>query len=471
MIEPNPGILIVARNVLARSGFEVLAVSNIKQGLKISKQRTLDVVLLDAKQSDEASVRALADSHPRGVAVVLTVQRNRDIITLESMDQMLGDVADVIEKPFSPDRLLQVVEGALDRWNESTQPLDQLIELREEIEAEHSAAEHTQPFPFAGLLQEESPVAEESFPDETRVNLGLPEGAARAARLGVEIGATLREMGMPVDHAQIGACVRACETVLEREKFLGQEEEGRGSLAVGGFIERMPVDQILQLGTSVEPPALLRLEQGDTSIEILYHGMGVLFARQANMPEGFTIGRTLVALGSVGTRDLERTLEPRRGLRGRLGQRLLQLGFITPADLQSALSRQTEELVYEAVRWGHGRFAVYANAPLPPEARDAGLNLPIHHLLLEGMRRLDEWRRMAGDLGDLGTVLGRVQPERPDLVAALKPEDRLILEYIDGRATVMDLVQRARRPTFHVFRALHNLANQRLVVSTNQMTV
>ena len=470
MIEPNPGILIVARNVLARSGFEVLAVSNIKQGLKLSKQRTLDVVLLDAKQADASSIRTLADSHPGGVAVVLTVQRNRDVITLESMEQTLNDVSDVIEKPFSPDRLLQVVEGALDRWNERTQPLEELIVLKEEIAEERSVTDHTQPFPFADLLQQDDDGGER-FPDETRVNLGLPAGAARAARLTAEIGAALRETGVTLNAVQIGACVRACESVLEREGLLGQEAEERGTLAVGGFIERMPVDQILQLATSADAPALLRMEQGETSIEVFYQGSNVVFARQVNMPEGFTIGRTLVALGKVKAREVERVLEPRRGLRGRLGQRLVQIGVITPAELQGALSRQTEELVYEAVRWGHGRFAVYAGCALPHEARDAGLTLPIHHLLLEGMRRLDEWRRIAGELGDMGTILGRVQPERPDALAALKPEDRLILEYIDGRSTVMDLVQRARRPTFHVFRALHNLANQRLVVSTDPAVV
>jgi hypothetical protein len=190
----------------------------------------------------------------------------------------------------------------------------------------------------------------------------------------------------------------------------------------------------------------------------------VVFARQSNMPEGFTLGRFLVASGVVDQSSVDRSIVPRQGASGRIGQRLLALGLVGERDLKAALKRQTEELVYEAVRWTEGRFVLYANEPLPPEAIDAGVSLAIHHLLLEGMRRLDEYRRLAREVGDMRAVIDRL--ERSDeraVIDSLRPEERSLLEQVNGQRTVADLVRALRRPTLDGLKALHNLRGQRLV--------
>jgi hypothetical protein len=39
-----------------------------------------------------------------------------------------------------------------------------------------------------------------------------------------------------------------------------------------------------------------------------------------------------------------------------------------------------------------------------------------------------------------------------------------LLEHVDGRRTIRELILSARRPTFHAFRTLYNLAGQRLII-------
>ena len=46
---------------------------------------------------------------------------------------------------------------------------------------------------------------------------------------------------------------------------------------------------------------------------------------------------------------------------------------------------------------------------------------------------------------------------------ALRPEERALLEHIDGRRTVEEVVRSLRRPTYDVFKALDTLRGQRLV--------
>src|SRR5258708_38430500 len=82
IVEPNPGILIVGRNVLARAGFHVIAVSSVDEGLVEAKRRPLDVVLLDGKQSEPEFLISFARSRTQGVPIILTVQKGRDVITI-----------------------------------------------------------------------------------------------------------------------------------------------------------------------------------------------------------------------------------------------------------------------------------------------------------------------------------------------------------------------------------------------------
>ena len=70
VVEPNPGILIVARNVLSRAGLRVVAAPNIKEGLELATKHDIDAVLVDAQLADPKSMAALHAR--RRVPVILT---------------------------------------------------------------------------------------------------------------------------------------------------------------------------------------------------------------------------------------------------------------------------------------------------------------------------------------------------------------------------------------------------------------
>lgn len=476
MVEPNPGILIVARNVLARAGYGVLAVSNARQGVKLCEQRAIEVLLLDAKQASSDVMSALRTARHPDLQVILTVQKGRDVMTLEAIENSHGpsiSIEDILEKPFTPERLLSAVDHALARMSlRPSGPDATMINVDAmpfEEETNHSAK--TDIFPFATLLQRDTSAEESGRPtpagnpfddDETRVAIGLDgPGAQRAAR----VRAALEDEAVSADAELIGACVRACERVLEAEKTSPLDDldaPASSILVLAGYVGHLSIDQILQLPSAVEGPSRCRLEHNGGAVDLFYNGSRVVFGRQDNLPGGFTLGRLLVAGGLVRNRDVESVLDPRQGLSGRLGERLVQRGLLTPEGVQDALRRQTEELVYEVVRWREGRFSVFASELLPAEATLAHLDIPVQHLLLEGMRRLDEWHRIEGEVGDLRAVL-RPLAGTQEAVRALSPADRMVFDKVPASRTVAELVQNVARPSFEVFRALHNLTHQNLV--------
>jgi hypothetical protein len=115
--------------------------------------------------------------------------------------------------------------------------------------------------------------------------------------------------------------------------------------------------------------------------------------------------------------------------------------------------------VYEVLRWPGGRFRFEAGASLP-EAQRAGLGLPSEGVVLEGYRRLDEWRVIGDYLPGDGSVLARLDSGE---AVALSDEERRVLDAVDGRRTVAEVVDALAMSSFDACKVLCRLLQARFV--------
>jgi hypothetical protein len=146
-----------------------------------------------------------------------------------------------------------------------------------------------------------------------------------------------------------------------------------------------------------------------------------------------------------------------------LGDALTQSGLVTADQLKSALARQSSELVYEALRWPKGWFE-FRVAVAPSLARSAQLGLPVASVVMEGFRRVDEWRLVEQGLGSFESVLMR----DPVAIDALPIDDlarpeRVVLEVIDGQRTVRDIIAASHMSSFDACRILLQFLEARVV--------
>ncbi|MEO1334341.1 MAG: DUF4388 domain-containing protein, partial [Myxococcota bacterium] len=421
MVEPNPGMLIVARNVLTRAGYSVYAVSYVREAIQVSRQQNVAAVLIDAPQADVASVSAL--NAERRLPIILTFERGRAFGNQSDIDATQPAIAsaDYLEKPFAPDQLLKTVRRVIDSWAEPTpEPtarVDLMLSSGLGSDDDFAEAEKTDIFPFAHLLQV----------DRTKPT---PRGRGvtdtRSGLLAESLRSFLEIEGITARPHLVSACVRACNAALtELEKQKTSAEQTAPSIQ--GTIPQLSIDQVLQLALAVPQPARCRVTQESAYVDVFYENGNIVFARSKGLPDGFLLGQLLVAEGKIRPNVLMKALSA-SGDGLRLGERLRRRGELKEADLLAALRLQTEELVYEGIRWSSGRFMIFANEPLPPEARMADQSLIVPHLLLEGMRRLDEWRRMIPVLGEFEAVLERREASQATL-SQLTTENREILRF------------------------------------------
>jgi hypothetical protein len=170
--------------------------------------------------------------------------------------------------------------------------------------------------------------------------------------------------------------------------------------------------------------------------------------------------------GAVSRDQLKLALDQRPGPRKLLGEELVQAASLRPEAVRRALVRQTSELVYEVVRWKSGRFTFNVDVE-NPAASKAALGMETSALVMEGFRRVDEWRLIEGSF-DFDDVLYADQGaiERLDEIN-LTSEESKVLAAIDGQRTIRELVNETPQSSFEVCKILYQLLNSRLVRRKN----
>ena len=144
------------------------------------------------------------------------------------------------------------------------------------------------------------------------------------------------------------------------------------------------------------------------------------------------------------------------------GQWLLEKSLLSQEQLDEALQTQSRELAYELIRWNEGSYRLY-NEGFSEEAKSAGLGLSMSELVLEGYRRVDEWRHMS-DAIDFNAVMVIDQVALEKLGdSKVNSIEKRILEKVDGDREVRALIEASNLAPFDAIKALYQLKQSRIL--------
>jgi len=244
----------------------------------------------------------------------------------------------------------------------------------------------------------------------------------------------------------------------------------RGVPTLEGLVGAVPLGEVFQLLSLQAQSGLLVIEREGHSptptVTVALRGGRVDQAVAQHLGGEFLLGRYLVSEGVMGWAELEAFTASLRGRRTLLGEALVTAGRVPAMQLESALRRQTSELVYEVIRWSAGRFRFEASATLAA-AQQARLSLASDGLVLEAYRRLDEWRLIGEYLPSDRTVLVADGATLAAVgVERLDRDERRVLATVDGRRTVREIVREVAMSSFDTSKILYRLVRARLVATS-----
>jgi hypothetical protein len=142
---------------------------------------------------------------------------------------------------------------------------------------------------------------------------------------------------------------------------------------------------VLQMLNLARASGELSLITRSNSAQVFFDNGNVTFAGLASRP--IKLGEYLVKEGLISEETLEEAL-PKKGIRKRLGSFLIENGIIEEVHLKQAIEEQIKEVIYEVVRWRKGKFKFRSG--LRPKAQDIFIDIPLDHLMLEALKRMDE---------------------------------------------------------------------------------
>lgn len=461
----------VVERTLLTAGFDVLLAADGREGLEVASAKVPDLVLLDFVMPNMngfqlcQALRAI-DNLSRVPVVLMSAKADR-----------IGDgflaqtgAVDAITKPFSPEALLAVTTHALARAAEQPPLHAPPPDAGEDARLEREAALPLDPDPTDTRGATGSPVpdaaAEARAHEEARLARRI---ASRIATVAAEAWSADRAID-PVALAARISETSSPEALLALAGELAEIVPAlRGEIALEGRIEHVQLGEVLQMLQHLRQTGVLEVRRGERTISVCMSNGAIDLALgrrdDGRAQEGeFRLGRYLLEEELVDRDDLARLLESRAaGPRTLLGTRLVKLGYLSTEDLQRALVRQTSELAYEALRWKDGtyRFVRFATRA---EATQARLGLPIGSILMEGLRRVDEWRLIEEQIRSWDEVL-RADPEAIAAIDLdrLSREERAVLAAVDGQRTVREVVEHTSMGSFEVSKILFQLLTSRLL--------
>ncbi len=156
----------------------------------------------------------------------------------------------------------------------------------------------------------------------------------------------------------------------------------KGNLAV---FQPIAVMQMLNLAVATGE---LKLKGSENSASIFFEDGNVTFAGIKNRP--VKIGEYLIRAGIINQELLDAVLLKRGKKRKRIGAVLIEDGHINEIDLRRAVIEQIKDVIFEVVRWQEGSFTFLTGKT--PVSQEIRIDIPLDHLMLEGLTRLDEER-------------------------------------------------------------------------------
>jgi len=203
----------------------------------------------------------------------------------------------------------------------------------------------------------------------------------------------------------------------------------------------MPFADLLQWISQSRKTGTLVVE-GETYSKRVYFRDGAVVAAASDNPKEF-LSYYLVGWGYVEEDELQELLDMQERHGTMLGELLVIVGRVSREELERILEVKTSEAIYDLFVWKEGDFRFLEN--ILPAKRFQPLNLAVDMLVLEGVRRSDEWERIRAVIPDGSWI---PQLVRAVEVKSLGPEELAILREINGRNSVERIALNCRIPEF-----------------------
>jgi hypothetical protein len=235
-------------------------------------------------------------------------------------------------------------------------------------------------------------------------------------------------------------------------------------MGLKGNLESFFLTSILQLLHTEKKTGTLHVRNDNDEVRVILQEGNIIYAMSSNKEA--RLGNFLRIKGAVSLEQLEICLSEGKQKKQALGKVLVEKGLINADQLKRFIQIQVEEIIYGLFLWEKGEF-FYTEAKLDLSGLVV-IQLDMTKMILEAARRIDEMSVLKKQIPDPGMVYIMSKKASDREAIKFAGNERDILDMIDGRRTVDDLIIESGFSRFDVYKILYSLISAGLIVKKTE---
>jgi outer membrane protein assembly factor BamB/TolA-binding protein len=243
-----------------------------------------------------------------------------------------------------------------------------------------------------------------------------------------------------------------------------------------GDLSTIGLGEVFQMISMSQKEGTLIVQDADSRKCVFFGATGVHLLSSGKR-KGLKLGDMLLRAGKVTEGQLEDALENGRISKKMLGEVLVESGVVTDDEIKQIVREQIEEEIYDLFLWKRADFEFVegpaADELKDPEAQVTKLSFDVNGLLLEAVRRSDEWAVINQSIPSIDSIFVFVSESdrhEEDKVAA--DGMKRVYRLIDGRTPISEIVENTGVSKFEACKVLvdlHNRGRLRLLTVSETM--
>ena len=161
----------------------------------------------------------------------------------------------------------------------------------------------------------------------------------------------------------------------------------------------------------------------------------VLHASSTDLED--SLGSYLLRAGQLTQAQHDLSMQLRGKSERRLGALLVEMGFLSPAEVYAAIRSHIEEIVWSLFAWNEGQVSFSIGSV--GERTQVTLRLPMRQVILAGIKRAGNAKSLLARVGSRETVFSPCYQHEDLIDCGLDGDDYALLRLVDGHRTLYEV--------------------------------
>jgi hypothetical protein len=176
------------------------------------------------------------------------------------------------------------------------------------------------------------------------------------------------------------------------------------------------------------------------------------------------LGKILLKKGLIKEEELQTALAEHKKTGDRLGNILVSREIVPKETVSEIVHSQITETVIQLFSWKEGSYEFKSERVT--KDKELSFSLDTQHLLMEGLRIVDEWSMIKGKIS-----LDMVFARKEEAPGELSAEEETVLRYVDGENDVSTVIDLSGMDNFEVSKTLLILMEKGIIATTEVLPV